>query len=286
MNLARLTNTNHPKHHVAVTPDGRHVVFAEFKGARMTLMVTSIDGAASPRALMPDSGDYVQQHPAFSADGRRLAYTGSVGYRTGALGLYLCDVDTESMRCSNVRAVNTGFQAESPAWSLPTASGGGGKLIAFSAYRGAGANLYVIEIDALSGASPTVKPRQLTNVAGFAVQPTWSPDGKWLAFSCTKDGNYEIYKVRADGSELTRLTDHPSMDYRPQWSPTGESIAFTSNRDGNYEIYHMRPDGSEIANLTQHPALDDHVAWLPASSGFAFVSTRDAGFDVYRTLEG
>ena len=49
--------------------------------------------------------------------------------------------------------------------------------------------------------------------------PSWSPDGNWIAFLSDRDGNVELYKMRADGSEVTRLTDNPAWDGMPSWGP-------------------------------------------------------------------
>ena len=65
----------------------------------------------------------------------------------------------------------------------------------------------------------------------------------------------------ADGSNVTRLTDHPESDASPAWSPDGRRIAFDSNRDGNSEIYVMDADGSNVTSLTNHPEGDVGPAW-------------------------
>jgi Tol biopolymer transport system component len=85
-----------------------------------------------------------------------------------------------------------------------------------------------------------------------------------IAFQSSRDGNYEIYVMNADGTEQTRLTDNSARDMNPSWSPDGRKIAFHSRRDGNNEIYIMNADGSEQRNLTNNPAHD----WLPSWSPF------------------
>ena len=69
--------------------------------------------------------------------------------------------------------------------------------------------------------------------------PAWSPDGKRIAFTSNRDGNYEIYVMNADGTGLRNLTRHPAQDNYAAWSPDGKRIAFISNRDGGHDVYVM-----------------------------------------------
>jgi Tol biopolymer transport system component len=95
-----------------------------------------------------------------------------------------------------------------------------------------------------------------------------------IAFVSYRDGNAEIYVMNPDGSDQTRITDHPASDVNPSWSPDGSRIAFTSNRDGNSEIYVMNADGSGLTRLTNDPAFDGSPTWSPDGRKIAFVSTR------------
>lgn len=116
---------------------------------------------------------------------------------------------------------------------------------------------------------------------GLNNWPVFSPDGKEVAFGSSRDGHYEIYVMKADGSDVRRLTRGPGMSVRPAWSPDGRRIAFTSNRDGQYEIYVVNRDGSSLRRLTNHPERDDYAAWHPDGKRLAVVSERSGRFDVY-----
>jgi Tol biopolymer transport system component len=68
--------------------------------------------------------------------------------------------------------------------------------------------------------------------------------------------DFDIYTSRADGSELTRLTDNPGYDAEATLSPDGRRIVFTALRDGDLDIYTMNTDGSDVRRLTTEPGYD------------------------------
>ncbi len=82
-------------------------------------------------------------------------------------------------------------------------------------------------------------PRRLTANPTMDYWPVWSPDGKRIAFTSNRDGNYEIYVMNADGTGQRNLTNHPANDNFATWSPDSRKLAFVSNRDGHPAIYAM-----------------------------------------------
>ena len=73
--------------------------------------------------------------------------------------------------------------------------------------------------------------RRLTTSAGEKLYPKFSPDGKWIAFTASYDGNPDVYVIPSDGGEPKRLTFHPSADIVLGWSPDGKNVLFRSDRD-------------------------------------------------------
>jgi hypothetical protein len=126
-------------------------------------------------------------------------------------------------------------------------------------------------------------PHLLTDEAADDMSPTWSPDGKSIAFVSERDGNREIYVMKADGTQQVNLTHHPSEDWTPAWSPDGTRITFSSYRDGNWEVYVMGSDGSDPVRLTQNSAADYGPCWSPDSQQIAFHSNRDGNWEIYVT---
>jgi TolB protein len=73
--------------------------------------------------------------------------------------------------------------------------------------------------------------------------------GGRIAFMSNRDGNWEIYILREDGTGLKRLTNNASDDGLPTWSPDGRTIAFVSNQGGPWAVWVMDADGSNRRKL-------------------------------------
>jgi TolB protein len=73
----------------------------------------------------------------------------------------------------------------------------------------------------------------LAGYLGINSSPAWSPDGRLLALTLSKDGNPEIYLLTLETGNLRRLTTFAGIDTEPTWSPTGREIAFVSDRSGS-----------------------------------------------------
>ena len=85
--------------------------------------------------------------------------------------------------------------------------------------------------------------------------PAWSPDGNRVALMSARDGNWEVYVVNGDGSQLTRLTDNSADDGLPTWSPDGNWIAFVSSRGGVWGLFLVPAAGGEPQKLWDVPDI-------------------------------
>lgn len=106
---------------------------------------------------------------------------------------------------------------------------------------------------------------RLSRQPGLNTGAAWSPDGKELALTLTKDGNAEIYVLDRRGRLRRRLTRHRAIDTSPTWSPDGRTIAFVSSRGGTGpQLWLMASDGSsEPRQLTTVGAYNQEPKWCP-----------------------
>jgi tol-pal system beta propeller repeat protein TolB len=125
--------------------------------------------------------------------------------------------------------------------------------------------------------------RRLTRDPAEDCLPSWSPDGRRIAFISYRDGKGEIYVVDVDEGNLRNLTNYPAAnDIEPAWSPDGGKIAFVSDRaNGVADIYVMDADGRNPRRLTKHPEVDRNPAWSPDGRWIAFMSHRWRGPNIY-----
>lgn len=188
--------------------------------------------------------------------------------RDGNFEIYVMNADGSRQR----RLTNNEFGDSDPSWAPDR------RRIAFATGRHANPpddlnfEIYVINADGGGERRITHSP----NV--FDADPTWSPDGKNIAFRRVDwrrgdDENElsEIYVMNADGRGLRRLTNNAVEDSFPAWSPDGKKIAFTSARDGQREIYMMNPDGSGQRRLKRSRFDSLLPAWSPDGKKIAYM---------------
>jgi TolB protein len=218
-----------------------------------------------------DERQYVGAKPLLRLMAHRLAdelvlkYTGERGIaRTkiafvseqgGGRELYIMDYDGYGPR----QVTADGFLNLMPRWSPDR------RYLVFTAYRARDRQ----DIDLMELA--TGKRWTLVSQSGLNITPTVSPDGNYLSYSTSADGNAEIYKMDTRSKAVERLTFNAAGDLSPSWSPTGREIAFTSDRGGGPQIYLMSADGADVRRLTYDGDYNAAPAWSPRGNWIAYV---------------
>jgi TolB protein len=246
-----------------VSPDGRRIAFASNRAGSYDIYVMSASGG---QAIQVTSDPGQELRPTWSPDGKTLAFS-----RTAEGGdrweIWVTDVN----RPGNTRFLTYGLF---PSWQP------GGSSIAFQRSRERGDRYFSIwTIDYVNGEA--INPTEVISSAVAAcINPSWSPDGEFIAFSTVVSPDSlaantpapgrvsptqaDLWIVKADGSARAALTAGPAANLSPTWGP-GNRVFFVSNRAGADNLWSI---GSEQALVA--------MGETPASRNTATAKARKA----------
>lgn len=130
-------------------------------------------------------------------------------------------------------------------------------------------DLYIKNID---GTAVT----QLTADPASDVQPTFSPDGQWVAFASDRSGSWDLWVIRVDGTRPTQVTRGPEDDVRPSWSPDGKWLAFCrlSRPGGQWEMWITDAEAGATPRFIGYGLFPE---WSPTGDVIAFQRARQRG---------
>jgi Tol biopolymer transport system component len=248
----------------AWSPDGRRLAFKTAQFGSNQLAVINADGTGE--RLLTRTFRFSEGQPAWSPDATKLLYRRTPENPLVQSGdTWVLDVEASAkdptQPITHAVLLRTGDERY-PSYSPD------GTQIAFRgdldlAEPSGDEEIYVMNADGTD-------VRQLTSNADFDSAPSWSPDGRLILFERAPAGTFtpgveaqekDVYVMRADGTDVRRLTDSPGLDEGPEFSPDGTRIAFSSARDGQQEIYVMDADGTNPRRLTDNPARDESPDW-------------------------
>jgi hypothetical protein len=225
------------------------------------------------RKLTTDPGQDLE--PAFSPDGRSIAFTKSWPY--SSISIYIMNSDG-----SSARRVETGTDfSVNPGWSPD------GKKLTFIGWYGDYIGVSVIDLATLEVNMLTKEYCPKPGSCNIPGHPRLSPDGTKIAYGTQKDGKGEIYVIKfEDGSEQNITNTVEISESWPEWSPDGERLAFKSDATGQREVYIMAADGTGVTKLTDTfipPELDPSTrgavnpVWSPDGTTILFVKLIPGG---------
>ncbi|MGC2208720.1 MAG: Tol-Pal system beta propeller repeat protein TolB [Candidatus Korobacteraceae bacterium] len=232
-NQHQITHLNSISLSPRISPDNSRLAFITFYKSGAGLAMWSMD--LGRLVKFPSFGGTTLS-PAWSSDGTHLALSSS---RTGNPEIYVCDQNGGNIkRLTNVHGPNV-----SPVWNPKTNA-----QIAWVSGRTGLPQIYTMESDGTN-------VQRLTD-QGYAVSPSWSPNGQFLAFAWIRKygpgapGASDIYIMDVASRQWVQLTHDGGRNDFPSWSPDGRHIVYQSTRSGTEQIWTMLADGSQPTQLT------------------------------------
>jgi len=264
-------------------PDGVKVLF-----------LYSVETGEKRRLMSPPASPWGDTGPAFSPDGRTLAFARWTWWNNS--DLYLLDLSPDLKPVAEPKRLTFGnWRAASPAWTMD------GRSLVFSTSPG----LWRVEASGTSkpqrlagigenGWFPTISrrgnrlayaqllyntdlwrmempvagrkakpPEKFISSTHGEYSPKFSPDGKRILFLSDRSGNMELWVCDADGSNAVQLTflGGPMIGGEPQWSPDGRRLTFCANIEGQNEVYVLNTSGGSPRRMTSDPAGADNPSW-------------------------
>jgi len=250
-------------------PDHRgQVLFVSNRDGNAEIYVLDIDTRNAHNLSRSEAWD---SGPAWSRDGEKIVFSSQ---RTGNPEIFIMNADGSGLE----QITHDPARDIDPTWSPD------GQHIAFVSDRVSDWNIYVMDADGknVHSLEDIEAAWRLENRFGNNQTPSWSPDGQKIAFSSYRDGNWVVYTINVDGTNLQRLTDTRRRYLAPAWSPDGREIAFVSDRlRPNFEIYRMDASGGNVRQLTHNDISDTIPTWTPDGNYLVFESSRDGNPEIY-----
>ncbi|MBU2616140.1 MAG: hypothetical protein KKC19_03480 [Nanoarchaeota archaeon] len=238
------------------SPDGKRIFFSRINDPGTlndyNIYAMNPDGSNTKRITL---GNTNKESHTISPDGEKIAYNESSSRGNGQIWM------------ADINGLNPENITQDPEHAYGEVSWSSENKLAFSSNKdeknsGAFArNIFIAKIDGS-------KIQRLT-YDNWSRQPSWSPDGKLIAFSSRRTGDGEIYVMDAQGNNQKNISQNPETEEAyPSWSPDRKHIVYTSKLVGSSseseEIWIMDyPSGSNKRQLTKNDQQDSQPDWSP-----------------------
>lgn len=229
------------------------------EGGFKEIWVARADGTGARRLTKNRT---INLSPSWAPGGLDLLFT---SYRDGRPRLYELDLKSLQLR----RVLGGGGLVVGGQYSPD------GRAIAVSREEARGNS----EILLISPAGDVL--RVLTHDRGIDVSPSWSPDGRRVAFCSSRGGTPQIYVASLDSGQIERVTFQGSYNTSPSWSPQGEKIAFTGRVAGRFQLFVIDLAAKAAVQITHAAGDSTDASWSPDGRYLVFSSTRRGRDEIY-----
>ncbi|HET8775240.1 MAG TPA: hypothetical protein VFP80_15680, partial [Thermoanaerobaculia bacterium] len=245
----------------SLAPDGKSFAYVSQQSGNRDIYVQRVDGRTPSNVTSDSPAD--DSEAAFSPDGSQIAFRSE---RDGG-GIYLMGVTGESVR----RLTNYGHN---PSWAPD-----GSRLVVATGVTELKPHVHPRDsalwiVDARTGADRVLKDP--TAGGSDALQPSWSPHGKRIAYYGVGGQSklWDIFTIDPDAPDpkrtIVRVTSDAALDWNPVWAPDGKSLYFGSNRDGTLNLWRTAVDEE-----TGEPQGEPEPLSLPGQISGNFTVSQD-----------
>lgn len=264
------------------------------------------------RLTAPPAGSYGDTSPAFSPDGKLLAFVRVPG--SGAADVYLTPAaggEASRLTFSNQLIGRVTWTPDGRGivfdmgavvgmgglWRVPVSGGALERLVAAGqpalnpaispeggrlAYTQSlfDLNIWRLELSGADGRSPV--PKEFISSTQSDQWAEFSPDGKRILFLSTRSGSFEVWVCGREGEHPVQLTDLNAHTGSPHWVADSRNIVFDSRREGNADIYVISVEGGQPHRLTTDPAEDITPSSSRDGRWIYFGSTRSGSLQIWK----
>jgi Tol biopolymer transport system component/DNA-binding winged helix-turn-helix (wHTH) protein len=254
------------------SPSGARIAFWQAVDGQRDLATIQVDRRVATKLLHDAPLDW---SPTWSPDGKHLYFSSDRG---GSMGLWRLAVDEQTGQSLGVPEHISGSADATIA--LASLSNDGRSLL----FRSETLSIIPVAVPFDPATERAGQPRDIVRGAVMLSPTSVSPDGQWLAVGNAGAPQEDVILLRADGSELRRLTDDAARDRIPRFTPDGTALIFYSNREGPYGAWSIATDGSRLRPLTTKSDLSVIYPVLAPSASMLLVSTLRFPFRAFLLL--
>lgn len=293
---------------LAWSPDGQHLAYAEYTTSHpsKSLILLTLETGQKRVLTNADVAFHEEGFPAFSPDGKRLAFVREGGTDRSVFSLSLIDgtvqqhTDTALM-IEGLDWTPDGrhlvYAANGTLWRVPVDGGSSERLSDTStyvsqpvfarqggwlAYARAQYDVNIWRLSIRGEGEPS--PQRVIASTRIDGDPRVAPDGERIAFISDRNGACGLWVAKANGEHALPLVTEGIDCMRmamPEWSPDGKHIAYVSYTKGHADVFSVSTISGAITQWTDAPSSEEAPSWTPDGKGLYFSSNRTGAWQVW-----